>query len=746
MATFSFTNGKGFCIDWSTNQRVRVKSVSFRIGNCHSGINTGAGNSVAGIRGARLGLWNRKQNQGDSAISPTWYQESDNSGPTGSGGTYWTSGDFYTKTAYLDAVVEPGTYSIGVWSPVSGSSICIGWGGPESTLYDALGNAWESFAGTSLGPTRPIWYSVVTAPADDRPTINFASPPEKTLVKHDALFRVEYTGNTSITSNNTTVFYSVNGESYVNLGVNNNGGTIDVLPSSKGILPGSAFKYKLKRYNSLSTPQDSLEMTREFRTFTLPTINSFSVNYNKINANTLAKFIWSNWTGAFEFDPVYSWHENSLLYLSINGSPDILCGEDSYVTSVLSQEIVLGHLDGTSGYVDFVKDNISVNVILKRVHKDTGVTATKTIPVTVRYTPTETIQNFSPDLKNQSNIVSTDQTSLDMSWSYPDNINDVNNGQNGVVSLYELNFISTRDGSVVKEITTSKSFSLNLSKLKPTVAYNLLIYPVYTNNLTGESLIYSRGPVYAINNYVTRISRIKTPVIAYPVSGGDWYGLTFRIALRLPEDPDYQHMTAGAASTYLYEDIEVMINGVVKSIKLNPTAFSSLLTELTYQSKIVFNPVLAGFNLNSPIFSVRVRVKKKYVTQSLELAWTSWSQEVFVNNRTKPLILTSQGSTVSLSEVNAMDNEVTKITGSYFPVENYVPSHDVIKAVDFLILFTQMLAVTTTINGYAIFNAGRVPVRFNSLGTFIPDNVEITYNTPNGYIQKLLASLDVLCS
>lgn len=595
-------------------------------------------------------------------------------------------------------------------------------------------------------------------PADQPPNINYDtdSPVSNALLDRDIPFRIYYTRNTAIASNpgSIVVDYYIHNSGWRALGYNNEAGTIDLVPSGWGVPDGIAFDTGLRRYNPNSNPTHGPNgdrgVTRNFRTYTYPNITGFITQYNPVNGNKVCPFTWNDWNG--------NWSEQSLVYMSVNKGPFISMGSGHPTSGsmMLGNQYGLSY-GGNTCYVPFTKDNEDIEVTLRRDHASVGEASRvlgryrveKSIKMKVRYTPTEKIVNFYPNPPGTLNTVPTEQGSLSMKWDYPDKETDVNKGQNGIVTRYDINFINTKNGSIITETTTTKSFNFDITKLTPTVFYDLVIWAVFDNGLTGSSRIYSRGPAFEIKNYIKRVSRLDKPVIEYPLNNSQWYGLTFRVAFPLPVDPDYKYLTPDVQNNYLYEDIEVSVNGIVKSIKTNPEAFSRLPIELSYKGKTVFNPVLANFGLSSSIssYSVRIRVKKKYIDPSLEFVWSYWSDTINITNRVRPTLSTPQGSIIMSSHIKLVDTETTTVTSAYFPTPMAIT--DYYKQIDreeYNILYAKIFKIVNFIDTYGVYNINRQNVKFKDIDEFKAQIVQINYNLPQNYLQLVLTTLLGICS
>ena len=76
---------------------------------------------------------------------------------------------------------------------------------------------------------------------------------------------------------------------------------------------------------------------------------------------------------------------------------------------------------------------------------------------------------------------------------------------------------------------------------------------------TRIPVVISNGSISKMD-FVYLTSILDTPIITYPINNSDWIHNKFRICFQLPDDPD----KGSEQETYHYEDIEVMINIIMK--------------------------------------------------------------------------------------------------------------------------------------------------------------------------------------
>lgn len=433
---------------------------------------------------------------------------------------------------------------------------------------------------------------------------------------------------------------------------------------------------------------------------------------NCVNANTTLYATLNYWKESYA---------NTILYMQVNSSSWVNLGWDSYTWSGTLQN-----------YVPFSMDNQNSTIRFKRLHNKTGVEVTAYKTIRVLYTPTKQITNLTP---NPVGTVSSIESTRTITWSYP-------SGQYGIVSRYDVVLTDPNDSSnTITYKVTSPSCDININDLTPMTDYTITIYPVYTNNTT----ITSRGPGYTVNNYIKRVTQLPKPVISYPITNNVWWKNTFRIAFQLPTDLDYEYLSDDIKKNYLYSGIEVRINGITKSIENNPESFSLLSNELSHEAKIVFNPILADYGISDTVnnFTIDIRVRKKYIDQSLDISWSNWSEKVIITNTPITSYEMLKDNEIKLLHINNLDKIVTDMCNSY--IKSSYSSYEYINRKDYELLYNKIIDVTELINTYSDYNKSRENVKFNVPEVFVPQIEQVNAEgDPQNYIERVMNYMKLL--
>lgn len=258
-------------------------------------------------------------------------------------------------------------------------------------------------------------------------------------------------------------------------------------------------------------------------------------------------------------------------------------------------------------------------------------------------------------------------TGVYLSWSYDTGVADAGYTQGYRIRLYDAN-------QTLKKTyyTTAKNYTIPKADIPRIQQTYIDITPYYANDTTNTANYwYYNGTISKIN-FVRVVANIATPTITYPINNSDWINNKFRIAFTLPEDPDY----GVQSGTYLYDNIEVMINGNY-TIRMtdstgqtssgtcvkNTACFSTGLNGLTYKRNIVLCPGLISGFPDTSSYTIKVRVRKKYGTSSNN-NWSSWSNTVTVK-RTLINIPNYEGQFILASHYNYMKSTINRMRNTY---------------------------------------------------------------------------------
>lgn len=351
-------------------------------------------------------------------------------------------------------------------------------------------------------------------------------------------------------------------------------------------------------------------------------------------------------------------------------------------------------------------------------------------------------------------------TGVYISWSY-----DTTQATAGYTQGYRIRLYN-KDGTVVKTYyTTSKNYTIPKADIPRMQETKIDITAYYCNDTTDKSNYwYYNASTITKLNFIKLVSDLEKPVITYPASGSNWINNDFRICFQLPADPD----KGGESETYVYENVEVMINNYTirwtdsagttttgTTVK-NQACFSC--NTLTYQRKVVVYPnIISGFPTSTG-YTIKVRVKKKYHATQTLTKWSAWSDAVTLNI-TVPTYSVTAGQKILASHYNNLKAVVDRMRKTY-KVSWTVPSNVTAGTTiilrtqyNYSTLLTKLNEIKTTVNGYGTFD--KTNIRFdkdNKLITSFTTYQELVTaaenrtNEPNGrnYIQITYTELNKL--
>lgn len=377
---------------------------------------------------------------------------------------------------------------------------------------------------------------------------------------------------------------------------------------------------------------------------------------------------------------------------------------------------------------------------------------------------------------NKKQVVTntTSVTGIYVSWLY-----DTTTVNAGYTQGYRIRLYN-KAGTVVKTYyTNNKSYTIPKADIPKIQQTYIDITPYYANDQSNTASANNASKYWYYNagtipkaDFIILTSNLAKPTITYPINNCNWINNKFRVCFQLPADPDKGSETA-TETTYHYENVEININGtqIIRltdsqgtssgSVK-NDSCCSSLVSNLTYQKKIVIYPgMVTGFP-NTNTYTVKVRVKKKYGVDNIQPKWSEWSNTVTIKvNPTKYSV--KKDDFILASHYNTLKDYVTSSSNAYS--SNWSTSPKNVNSKNTIILkdqykysifINQINNIKKVVNNYATFDSTRTSVKFdkdNKIPTTFNEQVEIVTanenltNNPNGrnyiaiaydYLNKLL--------
>ena len=248
-----------------------------------------------------------------------------------------------------------------------------------------------------------------------------------------------------------------------------------------------------------------------------------------------------------------------------------------------------------------------------------------------------------------------------ISWTY--NTDDV---YTGWTEGYRVQ-LKNSSGTVVKNYyTTNKNYTIPKADIPKMQSTSITVTPYYKNGASSAGSYWYCNTVTS-KTFIKVYSKLPKTSIVFPVQNSKWIGHEFRIGFQLPKDPDYGYQT----DTYEYEDIEVKVNNqifhVATSTKSGQSSGAISLPEafctstLGHENKMLVYPNINNTVTKSSSYAVKVRVKKKYISnQNLNYGWSDWGPEVsFAYNA--PFSFNSSNRTYSIgSYYNVNEGDIIR--------------------------------------------------------------------------------------
>lgn len=333
-------------------------------------------------------------------------------------------------------------------------------------------------------------------------------------------------------------------------------------------------------------------------------------------------------------------------------------------------------------------------------------------------------------------------TGVYIAWNYDTTIADAGYTQGYRVRLYNS------AGTLVKTYyTANKYYNIPKADIPRLQQTYIDITPYYQNDSTNTANYwYYNGDITRLN-FIKIQGNLAKPVIEYPVNNSNWINSEFRIAFKLPSDPD----KSAVSGTYRYRALQIQINNQIFNIAEDSSIFNKALNNLGYQEAIVCCPYNSNQLTISTNYSIKVRVQKNYGTYQ----WSSWSD-------TKNIKITSiqipsyTNQIILASHYNYMRDTITRMINTYavsWPNDPKAASKGIIIDKDrysYSNVLDRLSAIKTKINDYADFdntinrfdNSNQLPTSFTVKEEIITDQ-ETESNGAN-YLITILKRCNLL--
>ena len=287
-------------------------------------------------------------------------------------------------------------------------------------------------------------------------------------------------------------------------------------------------------------------------------------------------------------------------------------------------------------------------------------------------------------------------SSIYVSWSYNTSIANAGYTQGYRIRLYNSS------GNVVKTYyTANKYYNIPKADIPRLQQTYIDITPYFQNDTTNTANYWYYNGTITRLNFIKIQGNLAKPVIEYPVNNSNWINSQFRIAFKLPSDPDY----SAASGTYRYRALQIQINNQIFNIAEDSSIFNKTLNNLGYQEAVVCCPYNSNQLTISTNYSIKVRVQKNYGTYQ----WSSWSD-------TKNIKITSiqipsyTNQIILASHYNYMRDTITRMINTYavsWPNDPKAASKGIIIDKDrysYSNVLNRLTEIKNKINNYADFD------------------------------------------
>ena len=287
-------------------------------------------------------------------------------------------------------------------------------------------------------------------------------------------------------------------------------------------------------------------------------------------------------------------------------------------------------------------------------------------------------------------------TGVYIAWNYDTTIANAGYTQGYRVRLYNS------AGTLVKTYyTANKYYNIPKADIPRLQQTYIDITPYYQNDSTNTANYwYYNGDITRLN-FIKIQGNLAKPVIEYPVNNSNWINSEFRIAFKLPSDPD----KSAVSGTYRYRALQIQINNQIFNIAEDSSIFNKTINNLGYQEAVVCCPYNSNQLTISTNYSIKVRVQKNYGTYQ----WSSWSD-------TKNIKITSiqipsyTNQIILASHYNYMRDTITRMINTYavsWPNDPKAASKGIIIDKDrysYSNVLNRLTEIKNKINNYADFD------------------------------------------
>ena len=529
--------------------------------------------------------------------------------------------------------------------------------------------------------------------------------------------------NTSGDSTATNVTLNINNND-VSTSIGNNGKTYTFKPSTYGVSDAATYKVKATRTHSKKTSL-SASATITLRTYTSPRIKDMSLNSTTFSGTGNGIVYWytnqRQWGTSIEKDFVtyYQFGNKGWKTTGVNG-PTSSQATNKETYKKQNMNITSSIINSNFTDAERCVDKISTTLYLKRVNPTSGIEASVSSDIVIQLTPKYSVTNLkyidtktNTEISPGSDVLTDDIPNVKIQWDYSTAV-DAGMVDGYLVEIYSDSSYSTK---VYSTFTTSKNITLqtkNITHMTRGVLNYVRILPYHIQPNTSKTKAY--GPELK-QKFILPLSKLATPRISYPINNTIWHNKNFRVLFQLPTDGDSDVLAPQINNdTYIYNDIELVINGKSYLYSKLPNIFS--VEKLGYQYKVCINPSLVSALEDTTVYRIKVRVQKYYYRN----IWSEYSTEITLNVSNISKINIEAGQKVLVNHYNTMRDYSIRLR-SVYPINNIpennirLNQYDIINHINYQAIYDTITGIQTGVNGWAKFGSTKSSVKFNDLIT-----------------------------
>ena len=572
------------------------------------------------------------------------------------------------------------------------------------------------------------------------------------ITKHDSS-SAWFTWN-EVSNQSSRTSQKINGSDSGSSNTGDSSGRRDFKPSDFSVGQASSYTIEVKRENDI--PSSATDSATVY-TYTTPTLDNITYpnpsspkhtnNDNTVNADRSLTIKWGGnkpvndgkTSSRASGGKSKTTSDRHKIVTTVNGTKVLdvtTSGNNTSESITINSSKLMECVPYNSSY-DGDGQSVTVKVV-KSHNSDSSINVEKTRILKVRYTPVlspawptatgETgyrLNNSSGTILQRNSVVEkSNSTKIYVYWNYPSS----DDHQDGIVDGYRV-IVKSGKNKTPKEYdvpvgrnTYTGNVTINSMDVKFGTENTIEIRAYYKDARGGKHY----GPALT-SAFPCAVTKLQPPTTIYPANNSNWINKNYRILLILPEDGDYEEYEDDIRDNYIYDGIEININGnITYSFSGNSNIFS--LTSLSYMAKLAANPSLVNNYPTATSYTFKIRVKKRYGYNGMDLTvadpWSAWSSSITV--KVVPDSFSVQrGEYIMASHYNTLFNLMDRIQKTYplyTKTIKEVKPGDYIMASDFYLPYNDIKSCFDKVNGWGTYASSRNSVKFNN-GNSLPNFV-----------------------